>query len=89
MTFDDIEKQLGKSVVDGVEGSVTRAFIAARQCESSVKGQLALEDLMLAMLASIIATPSQLDVARSRAELCAGRLVESVDAALRIYAADA
>ena len=53
MTFEEIEQCLGLEIVADVQASIQRAFIASRQ-KAGENGEEAMEELLLAMLISVV-----------------------------------
>lgn len=82
----DIVRTLGCEVVTDLENAVERGFIKSRQ--SGEAGQQALEHLLVMLLASIVAPPSDLQSAKKRAANCADMLQLIVTEALHIYSED-
>jgi hypothetical protein len=79
MTYDQIEAVLGDQMIERLQGVIRGAL---RRHEARELHQEALEELLVALLASVIATPGEGRLPRRRAIECADRLEEAVLAAL-------
>ena len=76
MTLDEVERVLGEDVVQRVQNSVREAFVVARSGGSS-SAQVALEELLIAMLAAVIEPTKDAD----RATRCVVLLRQALAAA--------
>lgn len=82
MTFEDIEAMLGTDVVADVHSAVMKAAAASRDKSLPPESQTALEELLTALLANVIAARSEQAMVRRRAIACADQLEDAVSAAL-------
>ena len=63
MTFEDMERLLGKDTVAAVRASVEKAYVASRR-EGDTCGPAALQELLIAMLASVVRPSKDVDAAK-------------------------
>jgi len=84
VTFDEIEQVLGGDVVGVVQAAIGAAYVTASSRMVHGDGQLALENLLIALLASVIAVSSRREQAVSRSLACARHLEDLVAATLAI-----
>jgi len=82
VTFEDIEAMLGTDVVADVHSAVMKAAAASREKSLAPESQTALEELLTALLANVIAARSEQSMVRRRAIACADQLEDAVSAAL-------
>ena len=85
MTLEEAANILGAEKVAILSETIEDAFAHA-VTTPNIHGQRALEIMLIAYLASIIATPQSMQDARSRANLCAKELSELVSIILDTYA---
>lgn len=77
MTYDEIERIIGKDVCDQVAAAIERAYIAA-SLSSNAHGIAALHELIVAQLASVIAPEKD----QRSAESCLTILRDAVQSAI-------
>lgn len=82
MTFDQIERILGESTVQQVQAAVEAAFIASRSQED---GPRALDNLLIALLVSVIVTPQDFASSESRVAACQQMLDDLARMTKRLY----
>ena len=78
LTSQQIAKRLGSDVVECIEKSVERGFVAAWSRDVNY-GNEALEVLLVRMLASVVGTHDRGQDAQERARECAEMLIRIVD----------
>lgn len=80
MTFDEIGAILGEETVAAVQAAVRAAFVKAN---AEARGNTAVEELLVSMLAAVIAAPpGDKEAARAmRAHFCCERLKEILERA--------
>jgi len=79
LLHNEIEKQLGKDVVDDVERAVTTAFVRSRQpAADGSDRRMALNALLVCLLAATLAPPEDLDMALEATDRCCDYLRDIV-----------
>ena len=63
MTFEDMERLLGKDTVAAVRSSVEKAYVSSRRVEGTC-GPAALQELLITMLASVVRPTKDVDAAK-------------------------
>lgn len=84
MTFDDMERLLGRSVVQDMCNAVRKAFIAS--AGDGDEGSRALQDLLIGLLVSVTVTPTTHARSASVTDDCCRRLQEVSARARAAYA---
>jgi hypothetical protein len=78
MDFGEIERHLGADVVAAVQAAITRAYVASRS-GSTADSEQALEELILAMLASVIQPSKDVAAAMRCIELLRSAIADIKD----------
>lgn len=89
MTYDDIKSVLGDEVVDELQAAVKRAYVASQATGTPDVGQQAISELLVAMLAAVLVTPTTCEGAPERVTTACARLEALVGAACTAYAGPA
>ena len=79
MTPEEVALVLGEDTVEAVRTAVCAAYVRSRSTGDNPKGSKAIEELLVAMLASVIDAPGSCMTPQQRAERCAERLTAIMD----------